>query len=167
MKYQYEEKQTNAIDGSKTLPFDCMNAEMFYPTWQENIDSTPVVKVMAAEEVAPAVIEQIIDLQKAALLDYATAVDGKISWGQTSEEEHLASKGKHATNDPAESPFAQLTRQLMSLDLVGKIYIIRGQRLVGHTPLMSYSSTWSRHSFRKYHAEEFQIHQQWICHLEN
>jgi hypothetical protein len=113
MKYQYEEKQTNAIDGSKTLPFDCMNAEMFYPTWQENIDSTPVVKVMAAEEVAPAVIEQIIDLQKA-LLDYATAaaVDGKFSWGQMSEEEHLVSKGKHATNDPAESPFAQLTRQL-------------------------------------------------------
>jgi hypothetical protein len=29
-----------------------------------------------------------------------------------SEAEHLAPKGKHATNDPAESPFAQLTRQL-------------------------------------------------------
>ena len=49
---------------------------------------------------------------KKALSDYASAVDGKFSWGQTSEAEHLASKGKHATNDPAESPFAQLTRQL-------------------------------------------------------
>jgi hypothetical protein len=111
MLVQYKEKQTNAIDGSKMLPFDRMNAEMFYHRRQENIDSTPTVKVMTAEEVAPAVTGQIIDPQKA-LLDYASAVDGKFSWGQTSKAEHLASKGKHATNDPAESPFAQLTRQL-------------------------------------------------------
>jgi hypothetical protein len=81
MKYLYEEKQTNAIDGSKRLPFDGMNADMFYPTRQENIDSTPTVKVMAAEEVARAVIGQIIDPQKA-LSDYTSAVDGKFSWGQ-------------------------------------------------------------------------------------
>ena len=31
---------------------------------------------------------------------------------QTTEEEHQASLGKNATNDPAESPFAQLTHQL-------------------------------------------------------
>jgi hypothetical protein len=85
MKYQYKEKQTNTIDCSKTLPFDCMNAEMFYPTRQENIDSTPTVKVMAAEE------GQIIDPQKA-LSDYASAVDGKFSLGQMLEAEHLASK---------------------------------------------------------------------------
>jgi hypothetical protein len=72
---------------------------------------------MAAEEVAPAVIGQIIDPQKA-LSDYTSAVDGKFSWGQTSEAEHLASKGKHGTNDPAESPFAQLTRQLQCLGRV-------------------------------------------------
>jgi hypothetical protein len=59
-----------------------MNADMFYPTRQENIDSTPTVKVMAAEEVALAVIGQIIDPQKA-LSDYTSAVDGKFSWGQT------------------------------------------------------------------------------------
>jgi hypothetical protein len=69
MKYQYEEKQTKAIDSSKMLPLFRMNAEMFYPTRQENIDSTPTVKVMAMEEVALAVIGQIIDPQKA-LLDY-------------------------------------------------------------------------------------------------
>jgi hypothetical protein len=88
-----------------------MNAEMFYPTRQEKIDSTPTVKVMAAEEVAPAVIGQIIDPKKA-LSDYASAVDSKFSWGQTSEAQHLVSKGKDATNDPAESPFAQLTHKL-------------------------------------------------------
>jgi hypothetical protein len=34
------------------------------------------------------------------------------AWGQTTKEEHAACIGKNATNDPAESPFAQLTRQL-------------------------------------------------------
>jgi hypothetical protein len=67
--------------------------------------------IMAAQELAPAVIQQIEDPKKA-LSDYASAVDGKFSWGQTSEDEHIASIGKNATNDPAESPFAQLTRQL-------------------------------------------------------
>jgi hypothetical protein len=84
---------------------------MFYPNRKENIESTPTVITMAAEELAPAVIEQIEDPKKA-LSDYASAVDGKFSWGQTSEDEHIASIGKNATNDPAESPFAQLTRQL-------------------------------------------------------
>jgi hypothetical protein len=32
MQYQYEEKLTNAIDGSKVLPYDHLNTEMFYPT---------------------------------------------------------------------------------------------------------------------------------------
>ena len=31
MTYQYGKKQTNAIDGSKVLPFDQLNAELFYP----------------------------------------------------------------------------------------------------------------------------------------
>ena len=31
MQYQYEVKQTNTIDGSTVLPYDQMNAEMFYP----------------------------------------------------------------------------------------------------------------------------------------
>ncbi len=30
MSYQYEKKQTNAIDGSKVLPFDQLNAELFF-----------------------------------------------------------------------------------------------------------------------------------------
>ena len=32
MSYQYEVKQTPAVDGSKVLPFDKLNAEIFYPT---------------------------------------------------------------------------------------------------------------------------------------
>jgi hypothetical protein len=31
LKYQYEEKQTLSLDCSKMLPFDQLNAELFYP----------------------------------------------------------------------------------------------------------------------------------------
>ncbi len=95
-------KQTNTINGSKVLAYDQMNAEMFYPLCQENIDTTSIVEDMAAKELAPTML----------LSDYATAVGGTFSWGQTTEEEHAACIGKNATNDPAESPFTQLTRHL-------------------------------------------------------
>jgi len=127
MQYQYEVKQTNTIDGSKVLPYDQMNAEMFYPSRQENKDTTAIVEDMAANEVAPAVLGELCDPKKA-LSDYATAVGGKFSWGQTTNEEHMACIGKNATNDPAESPFAQLTRQLQCF---GRILGIHASA-VGH-----------------------------------
>ena len=117
MQYQYEEKLTNAIDGSKVLPYDQINAEMFYPTRQENKDTTAMVEDMAMNALAPAIIKECRDPKKA-LSDYITGVDGKFSWGQTTDEEHLACIGKNATNDPAESPFASLTRQLQSFGRV-------------------------------------------------
>ena len=111
MQYQYEVKQTNTIDGSTVLPYDQMNAEMFYPVRQENVDTTAIVEDMAANKLAPTMLSALCDPKKN-LSDYATAVGGKFSWGQTTNEEHMACIGKNATNDPAESPFAQLTRQL-------------------------------------------------------
>jgi hypothetical protein len=48
MKYQYEERQTNALGGSKVLLFDLLNAEIFYPERQENKDSTPTIIEMAS-----------------------------------------------------------------------------------------------------------------------
>ena len=111
MKYMYEDKQTNAIDGSKGLPNDVLNAELFYPQRDENIETNYLVEEMSMTEVAPAILKEFRDPKKA-LSDYVSAVDGKYSWQQTTEDEHQASLGKNATNDPAESPFAQLTRQL-------------------------------------------------------
>jgi len=49
MSYQYEVKQTPAVDGSKVLPFDQLNAEIFYTTHRENIKTTEIVKLMASE----------------------------------------------------------------------------------------------------------------------
>lgn len=111
MQYQYEEKKTNDVNGSKVLPYDRINAEMLYPKQQENKDTTTLCVDMAAEEVAPAIIEQCVDSKKA-LSNYLTSIGGKFSWGKTTEDEHQASIGKNAKNDPTESQFAALTQQL-------------------------------------------------------
>jgi hypothetical protein len=110
MKYQYEIRQTPAVDGSKVLPFDRLNAELFYPTREENIATNEMVKVMACE-VAECMLDELRDPKKATS-DYLSSAGGKFSWGKTTEDEHYACLGKMATNDPAESTFASLTRQL-------------------------------------------------------
>ena len=61
IQYQYKMKQTNAIDGSKVLPYNQMNAEMFYPSCQENVDTTPIVEDMAANELAHAMLGELCD----------------------------------------------------------------------------------------------------------
>ena len=110
MKYQFEEKLTPAVDGSKVLPHDQLMAELFYLQRQVNIDTTEAVKLMACE-IAQTILKELRDPNKATS-DYLTSVDGKFSWSQTTDEEHVAFLGKMATNDSAESPFASLTRQL-------------------------------------------------------
>jgi hypothetical protein len=83
LHYQYEEKQTPTIDGSKALPMDQLNAELFYPQW-----STKTVQLMACE-VAECVLKELRDPGKATS-DYLSSVEGKFSWGQTTDDEHVA-----------------------------------------------------------------------------
>ncbi|KAL7503011.1 hypothetical protein ACHAXN_000861, partial [Cyclotella atomus] len=99
------------------VSFDLLNAEIFYPKRQENKDSTPTVIEMAQTIDAPTAKKEIVDPKKA-LGNYASVVAGKYSWGETTEAEHVASIGKDATNDPAESPFAALTQQLQTFGRV-------------------------------------------------
>jgi hypothetical protein len=110
MEFTFEHKQTPAMDGHKVLPFDTLNAELFYPQREENKDTTKLVHDMAVE-VAKCLLQEFRDPKKATS-DYLSSDGGKFSWGQTTQEEHVAFLGKMATNDPAESPFAGLTRQL-------------------------------------------------------
>jgi hypothetical protein len=116
MRYQFEERQTPAIDGSKVLPIDQLNAELFYPQRPENVETTETVQLMACE-VAECIIKELRDPNKATS-DYLSSVEGKFSWGQTTDDEHIACIGKMATNDAAESPFASLTLQLQSFGRV-------------------------------------------------
>ena len=70
------------------------------------------MKLMASE-VAETILNELHHPRKATL-NYLTSVEGKFSWGQTTDEEHFAFLGKMATNDPTESPFAFLKHQLQS-----------------------------------------------------
>ncbi len=63
MKYQYEQKQTVAVDVSKVLPHDQLNAEMFYPVQPESQQTTDVVKVMALV-VAECILKELCDPKK-------------------------------------------------------------------------------------------------------
>ena len=112
MSYQYEVKQTPAVDGSEVLPFDQVSAQIFYPTCRENTETTEIVKLMASE-VAETILNELHDPRKATS-NYLTSVEGKFSWGQTTDKENNAFLGKMATNDPSESPFAFLKHQLQS-----------------------------------------------------
>ncbi len=50
------------------------------------------------------------------------SVEGKFSWGQSTDEEHFLFLGKMATNDPAETPFTSLTCQLQSFGRMLRIH---------------------------------------------
>ena len=91
---------------------DQLNAELFYPQRKENVETTKTLQLMACE-VAECILKELRDPGKATS-DYLSSVEGKFSWGQTTDDEHAACIGKMATNDPAESPFASLTCQLQS-----------------------------------------------------
>ena len=97
---------------SRVLPYDKINAELFYPDRDENKQTTGWVHKMAVEA-AQCLLEELRDPKKATS-DYLTSEKGQFSWGYTSDSEHAACLGKMATNDPAESPFAMLTNQMQS-----------------------------------------------------
>lgn len=86
MEYQYELKQTNTIDGSKVLPYDQLNVELFYPIKIANKEATKTVEVMAIE-IAECMLQELCDPKKVTS-DYLTYADGKVSWGDTTDEEH-------------------------------------------------------------------------------
>ena len=98
------------------MPYDKINAELFWPEREENKQTTQMVLKMAAE-VAACMLKELRDPKKATS-DYLSSKDGQFSWGATTNAEHHASLEKMATNDPAESPFAALTSQMQ---LFGRI----------------------------------------------
>ena len=94
------------------MPYDKINAELFWPERDENKQTTDMVLKMATE-VAACMLKELRDPKKATS-DYLSSEEGQFSWGATTDDEHHASLGKMATNDPAESPFAALTSQMQS-----------------------------------------------------
>ena len=126
MKYQFEERETSTLDGSKVLPFDQLNAELFYPTKKEKMQTT-TVKLMAVE-LAGCVLQELRDPKKATS-NYLSNAEGVFSWGQTTDDEYYVCLGKMATNHPVESPFALLTGQLQQFGHMPGIHALT----IGHT----------------------------------
>ena len=89
MQYQYEVKQTPALDGSKVLPFDQLNAELFYLTRKENIDTNEIVKVMACE-VAECLLEELSDPKKQLLIISQSLVANSVGVKQLKKNTMLA-----------------------------------------------------------------------------
>jgi hypothetical protein len=97
MEYQYKRKHTNAIGSLKVLPYAQLNAELFYPMNEANKATTKTVEVMAVE-IAECMLGELHDPKKTTS-DKLTCADGKVSWGNTFDEENYACLGKMATND--------------------------------------------------------------------
>ena len=106
-----EKKSSDTVNKkTKVVPFDKINCELFDPDRKENQDTTCLVNKMAVE-MAQCLLEELRDPKKATS-DYLTSEDGEFSWGNTTEDEHESCLGKMTTTDPAEAPFAALTRQM-------------------------------------------------------
>jgi hypothetical protein len=106
-----EKKSSDTVNkATKVVPFDKVNCELFYPDREENKDTTCLVTKMAVE-VAQCLLKELRDPKKATS-DYLSSNNGEFSWGNTTEDDHESCLGKMATNDPAEAPFAALTRQM-------------------------------------------------------
>lgn len=67
MTYQYEKKKNNAIDGSKVLPFEQLNAELFYPKRIANVEITGLVK-REDYEIANCILNEFCDPRKQHLI---------------------------------------------------------------------------------------------------
>ena len=71
-----------------------------------------------AVEVVDSLIKEFVDPKKLTL-DLLDALDGRLSWGGTTEEQQTSMKGMEATNDNLESPFALLRMQMQIYNTVG------------------------------------------------
>lgn len=118
LSYMYDEKKMSLAGSSITEhQFARLRAELFHPTDEDNKDSTEVSIELGALA-ATTILTELRDPKKATSR-HLTSTDGKLSWGNTSIEEHTASMRKIAVNDPAESIFGGFTRELQVFGRIG------------------------------------------------
>ena len=66
------------MDGSRCVPFDKVKAELYYPSREENQQTTNLVMKMAVE-VSECMLMELRDPKKATS-SYLSSADGKFSW---------------------------------------------------------------------------------------
>ena len=111
LTYLYDEKKMAMAGCSVTEhQYARLRAELFNPKDADNKDSTKMAIELGAL-VASTILTELRDPKKATSR-HLTSTDGRLSWGNTSLEEHEASLRLMAVNDPAESAFGGVTREL-------------------------------------------------------
>ena len=115
MEYMFEEKQSNPVGGSraadtKTLPFDELRAELFYPTRRAN-RQTQDTACQLGKVIAATIIVELRDTSKATS-HYLSSIKGKFSQAQITEEDRKANMNKMAHNSISESNHASSTAAL-------------------------------------------------------
>ena len=115
LAYMYDEKKM-AMAGSSITEhqYRRLRDELFNPMDADNVDSTDAALELGALAASTMLIE-LRDPKKAT----SRHLDGELSWGNTSLEEHAAALRKMGVNDPAESIFGAVTRELMVYGRIG------------------------------------------------
>ena len=97
MTYFFEDKQSNTVrrrSKSKTLPYDELRAELFYPADETNQRTTQVVHDLAFE-VATSMLAELRDERKATH-NYLSISDGRFSAENASAADHNACQLMHS-----------------------------------------------------------------------
>jgi hypothetical protein len=112
LEYMYESKAMAAVGSSSAdvLPLNSLWEELFHPTSETNKDTDGKVCELAVVA-ATALLAELRDESKATY-EHLSSAEGRFCWEQTTDEDHEQAKGKYAVNDPAESSFGGLTREL-------------------------------------------------------
>ena len=94
----------------KIIPLQKLKEKLFSSTDEVNKEIIHITGLLGSIA-ASALLKEIRDPNKATS-DHLSRVNGKYSWGITTEDEHQDGLGEIAVNDPAESLFGATTRQL-------------------------------------------------------
>ena len=112
LKELYEKKTMPCIGigTGKAVPMSVLRHELFEPGEEANAATDALTATLGAIA-AEGLLEELRDVKKATAA-HLSSMEGELSWGATSDDQHEAAMGKMAVNDPAECTFAGLTRQL-------------------------------------------------------
>ena len=91
--------------------------ELFHPSRKEHVQTNTMMDDLSVAA-AESLIDEFVDPKKLTS-DHLESLSGRLSWGFTTDEHHESMKGKEATNDNSESPFALLTMQMQMYNTVG------------------------------------------------
>ena len=103
---------------SKVVIGERIRAALFNPTTEDHKQTTTPLLDLLVPELATCLIAEMKNPNKLTSL-HLDSEGGRLSWGKTSAAKHEALKGREASNDNAESPFAFLTQQIESFTTLG------------------------------------------------